>query len=300
MTIGLIGCGVWGRNILNELLQLNITVEVIEPDTRLHEAIVKLGVRIKNTISELSQSDGIIVATPSSTHRLILEQIIPFQVPLFIEKPLTTSYADALLLHKIAHRHVYLMHIWRYHAGIQLLGQIARSGQIGKVTALYSTRANWTSPRTDTDCVWNLAPHDLTIAIEILGHIPAPRFAVVETHTGMARSMTAVLGHQPFVQIEVSNRSVQKRREVRLHGTKGVAILADEKIDYVELYSGDEYSFPIPNNYQKIYFDPISPLQLEIKAFVDYINGGPAPISDFEEGLKTIEILTQLRTLAGI
>jgi predicted dehydrogenase len=301
MTIGLIGCGIWGRNILNELLQLNTTVWVIEPDVSLHDSITNVGGIIKNTIDELAQIDGVIIATPSSTHRMILEQLMPFEIPLFVEKPLTTSYIDALALQKIVHNKVFLMHIWRYHAGIKLLGQIVRSGRIGEITALYSTRTNWTSPRTDTDCIWNLAPHDLTIAIEILGYIPAPRLAVAETHTNMPRAMTAILGQKPFVQIEVSNRDARKRREVRVQGTKGVAILANEKVDYIEVYEGDEWSFPQPNYYEKIYFDGTqSPLKLEIKAFINYINGGNEPISNFEEGLKTIEILTQLRTLAGI
>lgn len=299
MTIGLIGCGIWGKIILRELVSLKIDLKVFDPHpivkAELADAYPQFSI---NTADELIATDGIILASPSATHRQILEQIIPWNLPIFVEKPLTTSLEDAKALQKIAHNQLFMMHIWRYHAGIRLLGEIARAHEIGKITSLYTSRCNWTSPRTDTDSVWNLTPHDLTIAIEILGAIPTPKAVSIEWHDGIARGMTALLGDNPFVQIEVSNRSVNKRREVRLHGTEGIAVLADEKVDYVDIFYGDDHSYPSPTRQERRYFDSTPPLKRELMAFVDFLNGGPPPISDFQEGLDTVELLSQLHEMA--
>ncbi|MFN8346820.1 MAG: Gfo/Idh/MocA family oxidoreductase [Spirosomataceae bacterium] len=298
MTIGLIGCGIWGRAILRELLALNADVFVFDTNTNT-SAELRQVVKVAGRLEDLSQTDGLIIASPSVTHRGVLEKIIPWQLPVFIEKPLTTSLDDALFLASIVHSQVFLMHVWRYHGGIRLLGELARRGELGTITALRSTRSNWTSPRTDTDSIWNLAPHDLTIALEILGYIPTPKSAVVEWHDGVARGMTALLGDSPFLQIEVSNRSPDKRREVRVQGTEGVAILKDEKVDHVEVYYGNDRSFPAPLNHQRLPFDTTPPLRRELSAFLHFLAGGPPPISDFQEGLLTVKILAQLEQLAA-
>ncbi|WP_336912119.1 Gfo/Idh/MocA family oxidoreductase [Runella sp.] len=299
MTIGLIGCGIWGKTILRELISLNIDAKVFDPHPIIKTELADTYPQFSaNSLDELKSTDGIILASPSATHRPVLEQIIPWNLPIFVEKPLTTSLEDAKALQQIAHDHLFMMHIWRYHAGIQLLGEIARTQKIGSITALYTSRCNWTSPRTDTDSVWNLAPHDLTIAIEILGAIPTPKAVSIEWHNGIARGMTALLGDNPFVQIEVSNRSVTKRREVRLHGTKGIAVLADEKVDYIDIFYGDDHSYPSPIRQERLYFDSTPPLKREMMAFVDFLNGGPTPISSFQEGLYTIDLLSQLHEMA--
>jgi predicted dehydrogenase len=298
MTIGLIGCGIWGKLILRELLSLNLNLKIFDPHPTIQAELAAAYPQfLANTIDELSSTDGIILASPSATHRSVLEQIIPWDIPIFVEKPLTTSLEDAKALEKIGRKHLFMMHIWRYHAGIQLLGEIARTQEIGTITALYTSRCNWTSPRTDTDSIWNLAPHDLTIALEILGFIPAPKAVSIEWHDGIARGMTALLGAHPLVQIEVSNRSVTKRREVRVHGTEGIAILADEKVDHVDIFYGNDQTYPSPIRQERRHFDSTPPLRRELMAFIDFLNGGPPPISNFQEGLYTVELLSQLHEM---
>ena len=299
MTIGLIGCGIWGKIILRELLLLKVQVKIVDPNPETKDELLLTHPQlVVSTLEQLQSVDGIILASPSATHRQILEQIIPWNIPIFVEKPLTTSLEDAKAVQQIAHKNLFMMHIWRYHAGIQLLGEIARTHEIGEITALYTSRCNWTSPRTDTDSIWNLAPHDLTIALEILGFIPIPKAVSVEWHNGIARGMTALLGDNPFVQIEVSNRSINKRREVRLHGTEGIAVLADEKVDYIDIFYGNDQTYPSPTRQERRYFDSTPPLKRELKAFIDFLNGGPPPISNFQEGIHTIELLSQFHEMA--
>ena len=145
--------------------------------------------------------DGIIVATPAVTHFDIVSALIRRAVPVLVAKPFTTDTAEAELLARQGAGRLFVGHTWRYHPGVQLLGEIARSGEIGPIVGLRRTRTNWTSPRTDVDSIWNLAPHDLTLAIEILGGIPEARSAVAELHDGRAVGMTALLGDDALARV---------------------------------------------------------------------------------------------------
>ncbi|QJW88754.1 Gfo/Idh/MocA family oxidoreductase [Spirosoma taeanense] len=300
ISVGLIGCGRWGGLILTELVALGAPVTVCDPDAdRRQWAVANGAVAVSERFDTLGQNDGLIVATPASTHWSLLEQIADLGKPIFIEKPLTTSYADAQAIEQLRLPPTFVMHIWRYHAGIRLLGKLARTGAVGEVLQLKTTRTNWTSPRLDTDSLWTLAPHDLTIAQEILGHIPKPKAAAAEWHGRQIRTMIAMLGDRPQLIFEISTRYVDKRREVRLHGTEGVAVLSSETADYVELWRGNDQTPPDAIQYERLYFDATPPLRLELAAFLDYLKGGPAPVSDLAEGIEVVRILEELRALAN-
>ncbi|MDR9366777.1 MAG: Gfo/Idh/MocA family oxidoreductase [Balneolaceae bacterium] len=298
--IALIGCGIWGQNILKELVNLDAEVHIYEPDVSLHEKLITLGAKSFQAGLPAVEDhfDGVIIATPSSTHRKILEEIAELELPIFLEKPLTINLEDALALENIPTDDIYLMHIWLYHPGIIMLQDIAKSGELGAVHGVRSTRANWTSPRKDTDSAWNLLPHDITIAKAILGEIPKPKSAVTEEHNSMIRGMTALLGDEPYAVFEVLNRYERKIREVRVHCKKGVAILEDEKVDYIKVVHGDDKSDPNELKIEKRVFEKTPPLHFEVKEFLDYLNGGDPPRSNFSDGLEVIKNIHQLLELA--
>lgn len=298
--IALIGCGIWGQNILRELVSLHSEVDVYESDSTLGNTALTLGaVNFQTGLPSSSANyDGIIVATPSSTHRKILEKTVDLDVPIFLEKPLTTNLADALALKEIPTDDIYLMHIWLYHPGILMLKDIADSQDLGRVLGVRSTRANWTSPRKDTDSLWNLSPHDITIAKAILGDIPKPKAAIAEKHDGIIRGLVALLGDDPYCIFEVSNRYERKIREVRIHCEKGVAILEDEKVNTIKVVRGDAASDPEEMEVEHRTFDSTAPLRLEIKDFLNYLDGGTPPKSDFAEGLQVIQTIHQIDELA--
>lgn len=298
-SIALIGCGTWGRKILSNLIRLSCNVSVYENDITIKDSILSLGAKdFQIGLPSQKAYDGIIIATPASSHKAVMESVLSLDLPIFLEKPLTAKLTDALFLKNIVHSEVFLMHIWIYHPGIQMLRDIAQSGELGKVKGLKSTRVNWTSPRKDIDSVWNLSPHDVTIAKAILGKIPKPKSAVAERHNGVIRSFTALLGNDPYCIFEVSNRYERKLREVRVHCEKGVVFLKDEKVDYVTIVKGDDNNNLTDKSIELRNFDSTSPLYLELQEFINYLNGGPPPKSNFEDGLDVVRIIHQLVELS--
>lgn len=298
MHIGLIGCGRWGQLILQNLTDLSVTVTVCDTDPDQREKARLLGaIAVTASFDALRLLDGLIVATPASTHRTVLEQIAPFGKPLFVEKPLTSSYPDALVIGRLALPPTFLMHIWRYHPGIDMLRMIGQSGELGELLLVKTTRINWTSPRTDTDTLRTLAPHDLSIILHILGRVPAPKAAVAERHNGQIRGLTVLLGDEPACVIEVSTRYADKRREVRLHGTSGVAVLTDERTNAVDIWYGTDQTPASQWQHERRLFDPTPPLRLELLAFIEYLRGGSEPVSSLQEGIELMRLLDEIEHL---
>ena len=298
-AIGLVGCGVWGRNILRDLRALGAIVFVADPCSESRERALALGAEAAVESPEaLPDLDGLIVASPATTHARVIESLLARGVPVFAEKPLTTDVASARRLVELGRDLLFVMHVWRYHPGIALLSEIARSGEFGPVHGLRTVRTGWTSSRTDTDSIWTLAPHDLSIAIGVLGAIPPAHSAVAEILEGRPVGLVAILGDSPWFVIEVSNRYRGKRREVRLHCRDGVAVLPHGESDFLEIIrSSEEGDGP---SVERRRIDPEPALARELRVFLEHLAGGPPPPTDAAEGLAVVAGVARLRALAGV
>ncbi|MDX6401746.1 MAG: hypothetical protein QOF27_2352, partial [Gaiellaceae bacterium] len=184
--VGVVGYGEWGRNIVRDLVELGAAVTVVARDEAKGRAALDAGVaRVVTSTEELPEDlEGLVVATPTSTHAEVTEELIPRGLPIYVEKPMTTSVASATRLAELAPDRLFVMHKWRYHPGVELLAEIARSQELGRPVGLHCVRLGWGNPHHDVDAVWLLCPHDLSIALEIFGEIPEPRSAVGEMVEG--------------------------------------------------------------------------------------------------------------------
>lgn len=293
--IGLIGCGIWGQKILRDLVDLGAEVWAIDKDPGKLKKAKEIGAaEVFDEIPFQNPPEGWVISTPAITHFEVMKSLFNTCKPIFVEKPLTCDYEEARQLGALQTAPTFVMHNWRYHAGIQMLSEIAKSGELGELVFYKSNRCNWTSPRSDADSVWTLIPHDITIAYSVLGYFPVPKAAVVEEYAGIQRGMTAFLGKNPACVLEVSNRYGDKRREVRLHFTKGVAVLKNEVVDYIEIYHGDDRSKPDEMKLELRKFVPVPPLRRELEIFHEFLRGGKEPKTRLEEGIRVIGIIDQL------
>jgi predicted dehydrogenase len=242
---------------------------------------------------------GVVVATPTTTHAEVVDGLLEREVPIFCEKPLTDDPATARELVRLAPDRLFVMHKWRYHHGIRELARIARSGELGRIEGLRSTRVGWGNPHGDMDGVWMLAPHDLSIALEILGEIPTPRAAVAERSGGLVTGLVGLLGEDPWLAIDVSIAHGIRRREVRLVCEGGVALLPDSYAPEVLVIRGELQRDVTRNEERRAVPDEL-PLLAELRAFVEHLNGGPPPLSSAADGLAEVEAIGHLRELAGL
>ena len=307
LSVGLIGCGRWGRLILRDLLSLGCDVTVVgSSEAGRQNARAGGATHIVENIGHLSQVAGFVVATPASTHAEVIESLLELNVPIFTEKPMTADRASALRLARKAPERLFVMDKWRYHAGVEMLRDIARAEELGPVQGLRTTRGQWGNPHPDVDISWTLMPHDLSIALEIFGKIPRPRHAFAENIDGQVTSFLGILGGEPdslaepWLILEVSSRYPKFCREIRLHCTGGVAILDDGYSPGVLLKRPGDLTAGQTSGSE---LRPISqefPLLRELCTFVEHLRGGPPPRSSAAEGALVVSAIADLHSLAGL
>lgn len=289
--IGLIGCGRWGRNILRDLVQLGCETFVADSTPSAHALARDIGASATVvSATELPPVDGIVIASPTSTHAAMVRAVAPRVVPIFCEKPLTADLASAEALSGTLRAPLFVMDKWRYHPGIECLRDVARSQSLGPVLGLRTTRFGWENLHDDVDAVWILAPHDLSIALEILGEIPAPRAAVAERGGGRVTGICATLGNDPWLAIDVSTRNGQRQRRVELHCRDGIAVLGDASADHVAIIRNGA----LPGEVERRSIGTEMPLLRELRVFVEFLSGGAPPRSTLADGLSVVRSLTAL------
>jgi len=289
--IGLVGCGKWGQLILRDLLSLGCRVSVVARSAE-SRARAEGAETVVGSLAELPQVDGIVVATPTSTHAEVTEEALARGVPVFVEKPLTDDPVAAERLAAAGER-LFVMDKWRYHPGVELLAGLAREGSLGGVRGLLTTRIGWGNAHDDVDAAWILAPHDLSIALEVLGELPEARAAVGEVTERGIELLVGLLGERPWHRLEISARSPQRRREVTLVCELGVASLADGYSDHVLVQRNGT------TEAERVEISTELPLLRELRAFVEHLEGGPPPRSSAAEGALVVRRIAELRALAG-
>ncbi len=306
--IGLVGCGRWGQHILRDLLALDCTVTVVERSVEGRDRARGLGAHdVVAAVDQLDPIDGVVVATPVATHATYIHHALDLGVPVFTEKAMTDDvHAADEIVDRAADR-VFVMEKWRYHPAVIRLAELAHGGALGEITGMSTIRQQWGDSHPDTDPVWTLLPHDLSIANHVLGHIPtavsARRLAglVADTSGRSApfdcafAGLTGMLGGEgsPWLTVDVSARALRIRREVVLFGTAGTARLSDVDYGVVEIRSIAD---------DDVRVEPVAdtmPLLAELAAFLAYVDGsGPPPLASAAEGAMGVRRVAELRALA--
>lgn len=307
VKIGLLGCGRWGRLILRDLKQLGACVAVLAPgEASRARAVEGHADAVVATLEALPEVDGYVVAVPTALHAAFLRQLAPKGKPIFCEKPFTSDASEARAIAQMAGDRIFIMDKWRYHGGVLALAALARSGELGPVLGLKTTRLGWGNPHTDVSGDWILLPHDLSIAIEILGHLPEPAAAWAETGKDGLLALSGFLGgrdsQRPWMQFEIGIRSPVHRRVVELRCRDGIASLSDAYDDHVAIQQTVQCL--AQRNAPGVELRPVDtamPLLLELTAFMEYLCGrGAPPKSSAAEGLMVVEHISTLRAMAGL
>ena len=294
MVVGLVGCGVWGAHVLRDLRLLGADVHVV---ARSSESVARAkagGARhIADDVGGLGDVAAVVVVTPIATHAEVVREVLGLGVPVYVEKPLCDDPGAASELHALAPDRLFVMDKWRYHPGVLEIARMVRDGSLGHVHGLRTLRVQ-PGNRHDEDAVWVLAPHELAIALEVLGEVPRPRAAAGVWDGDRLVTLHALLGAKlGWHASEVSERASVNERRIELHCEEGVAVLAGGWDEHVLIHR--------PNGAAPAQTEARGelPLLAELRAFLGFVAGGPPPKSSAAEGAAAVGVIAQLRALAA-
>jgi predicted dehydrogenase len=235
-----------------------------------------------------------------SDHATCIQQLLPRGCPIYVEKPLTDDPTSAAEIVRVGAGQVFIMDKWRYHAGVNALAALVAERRYGALLALRSRRVGWGHPHLRTDAVWTLLPHDLAIALHLLGAVPKPHSAAFERDaSGIPTGILAIARHEEVdVTIEVSSASPLRERSVRAIFAEATVVLPEAMSDHliVQVGHGSDRSARTPASRHA--FAVNLPLADELRAFRDYLRGGPQPMSQAVEGVAVVNAIARLRSLA--
>jgi predicted dehydrogenase len=293
--IGLIGCGNWGKRILEQLITLGCEVSVVARSrSSIGNAMQYQATRVVSTIRDLKNVDGLVVATATETHFDVIEESLSFNVPIFVEKPLTTDLEQTDFLRKKAFGKIFVMDKYRYHPAIKALAELAATEELGKVRTLKTRRQGWGISAGPVNCIWDLAPHELSIAFTILGNIPELKYKRVDLIGGTPIGFTAHFGDLPAVLCEVAKVSQQRSREVVVIFSEGIATWSDQDEDHVRILRLEDFEQSCKNAGSIIKVPVEDPLTLELQAFLAFLNGGPEPVSNLNDAYLFTQKISEI------
>ena len=315
--IAIVGYGYWGPKLTRNFLQNGSfgSVSICEEDPARLERGAKenpgaLKIRRFADLLADPQVTAVALATPVASHYPLALAALEAGKHVLVEKPLATSSAEAerlVAVAKAGKRVLMVDHTFVYHPAIQRIRSLIRSGELGRLTYIDSTRINLGLFQHDVNVLWDLAVHDISIVNLLTDERPSTVQAIGAAHPpGPLASIGVLTLRYPsglFVHINCSWVSPVKIRHILIGGDKKMIVYDDlNSNEPVKIYdsgvvarTGEELS-RLLYEYRTgdVYSPKIAPKEALANLVADFasaIQDGHAPLSDGRFGADTVKIL---------
>lgn len=317
INIGVIGCGYWGPNLIRNFWALPDTTVKTACDfdaDRLNHMKTLYSVDTCTDYNQLihdDEIDAVAIATPVSSHFELAKSALLAGKHTFIEKPMTRTTRQACDLIDLAEsRNLVLMagHTFIYSSPVRKIKEIVDSGEIGELLYISSQRLNLGLFQKDINVTWDLAPHDISIILHVMGKSPISVNCQGKNHINKnvedVTNISLNFNNGGFATILSSWLDPNKIRRMTFVGSKKMILYDDnEPLEKIRIYDKcvelpDYYDTFAEFNYAYHYGDMHSPyikqeepLKVQCQHFIDCIKNGRVPESSGFEGLQVVEIL---------
>ncbi len=317
-TIGVVGCGYWGPNLVRNLQGVPACsvrhICDLNPARLDHMATLYSGIRTTQEYDDLLSDDtvdAIVVATPVKSHYGLGMQALEAGKHLLLEKSMASSSEECRrLVDKAARADRVLMvgHTFLFSPAVRAMKQIIDNGDIGAVQYISSRRLNLGLYQEDINVIWDLAPHDLSIITHLENESPRTvNCQGVANVTPGIEDVTTMALHFPgggFACIHNSWLEPRKVREMTIVGTRRMIVYDDlEPLQKIRIYDirvdpPPHYDTYAEFQYAYHYGDMMAPhvpmeepLKLECRHFVECCLRGEQPLTDGRAGLSLVRVL---------
>ena len=315
---GVIGYGYWGPNIVRNFIA-NKDIEVVRVSDMSEDRLKILKANHpqvdastdENSILNDPNIDLVAVITSTSTHFRLAKKALENGKHLFVEKPFTSTSAEAMELIEIAEKKNLLImvdHTFLFTGAVKKMKDLVDS-ELGKLYYYDSVRVNLGLFQYDSNVIWDLAPHDLSIMFYINPSFkPHSVNAVGADHMGKGMVDVAYLtvnGSDNFIgHFHCNWLSPVKVRKTLVAGDRKMLVWddleADEKVKVynkkVEEVSekSEFYKLQVKYHHGDILVPVVEQteaLRLEMEHLVDCLQNGTKPINGGFEGLQVVRVL---------
>lgn len=251
ITIGVIGYGYWGPNIVRNFFNTPDCIVKAVADGRPERLAVLAktfpsiqGVSSGADVINDPAIDAVVIATPVFTHFALAKQALLQGKHVLIEKPMTSSVAEAEELIELAEQKgLTLMadHTFLYTGAVQKMKELIDTGVVGTPRYFDSSRINLGLFQPDVNVLWDLAPHDISILTYLVTESPMSINATGISHTRNnienIAYMTVNYGSDFIAHFNCSWSSPVKVRQTLIGGDQKMIVYNDlEPSEKVRVY----------------------------------------------------------------
>jgi predicted dehydrogenase len=321
ISIGIIGCGYWGPNLLrnfaeNEFAQLRWICDLDE--TRLKAMGRRYPAAQKTTnYRELIADpllDAIAIVTPVATHYQIAKEALSAGKHVLAEKPLTSTVNQAEELIELARRTgrtLMVDHTFVYTGAVRKVKEIVASGELGDLLYFDSVRINLGLFQRDINVLWDLAPHDLSIMDYLIERQPEAVSAIGSSHIEKGiENIAYLMLHFPddfIAHFHFNWLAPVKIRRTLIAGSRKMILYDDiEPTEKVRVYDKGVTSNRVDSDREADYqtlvsyrtgdvwapkLDPTEALRYVVAEFLEAIRSSRKPLTDGAAGLRVVRLL---------
>lgn len=258
----------------------------------------------------LEKVEAVIVATPATSHAELGNMAIEAGIPALIEKPFALTVADAeQLAEKAEKRNVPILvgHLLEYHPVVERLKEMLEKRELGDLYYLYSQRVNLGQIRPDENALWSFGPHDVSVALFLLGEMPVTLSAQGRSYLqrGIEDVVFLNLTFESGVMahVQMSWLDPHKVRRLTVVGSRQMAVFDDmqprEKLtiydkgvnrppeyrsygESLTIREGDIFIPRLPN---------VEPLTVQFQHFIRVVRGEEKGRADHADGVRVVRVL---------
>jgi len=322
IRMGVIGCGRWGSNFIRALggLEGCRLLGVHDSDARSAKRAARGNLKAFGSPEKMVHAlklDAVIIATPATVHHDVAMKMLKSGVHVLVEKPLAVTVEECTEMTALAARKKLTFmvgHIFHYNKGVVKLKSIIDAGELGELRYLYSVRTNLGPIRSDVNVLWDLAAHDVSMMLHLVGESPQEVTASGQSYlrrdiadVGFGTLYFAkrkILGH-----LQVSWLDPHKVRKLTVIGADQMAEFDDVNTqEPIRLFNRGVLQDKIYDDFghfQMVLRDGDiniphvaldEPLRQECLHFLDCVRNGKRPLTDGRHGTEVVRVLAALDT----
>jgi predicted dehydrogenase len=317
INVGVIGYGYWGPNLVRNLMETEgadvVSCADLRPDRRAlmqrRYPTVKVTENADSIIDD-PKVDAVVIATPVSTHHALAKRALDQGKHVLIEKPMTRTIAEGEELIRLAESNglaLMVDHTFIYTGAVRRMKELLETGELGPLYYFDSVRVNLGVFAHDTDVLWDLAPHDLSILTHLISKTPKYVSAVGVDHIGTGFAdmayLTIYFEDSFLAHVHINWLSPVKVRQILIGGDRRMLVYDDtEPSEKVRVYDSgirvttQEGIYATLVDYRtgdmwapKLEFREA--LSVECAHFVECIRFARIPWSGGEAGLEVVRLL---------
>ncbi len=317
IKVAVIGYGYWGPNLVRNLIySIHFKVEAvfdIDPQKTFQLQKIYPNISVNKSFSDIlkdSNIDAVVIATPISTHYELVKACLESGKHVLVEKPLADSSENCIELIELADSKeliLFVDHTFPFTEAVKKIKEIINSDILGEIFYFDSTRINLGLFQFDSNVLWDLAIHDLSIIIYLFNEFPirvsATGNSCINNHPVNMASLSLEFNSNFYTHINVNWLSPVKVRQILIGGDKKMLLYDDiEPTEKLKLYDkGVEVLDDAAINKMKYGYRsgdvniPFLP-QTEalcnvVENFAESINKNASPIVSATDALEIIKIL---------